>query len=50
MAPQKPVVIGFSTEPPVLDRTLGGGPGVNDWAALLSGFLTYTNPDGLYAL
>jgi peptide/nickel transport system substrate-binding protein len=45
-SPQKAITVGFATEPPGLDRTLAGGAsGVNDWAAFLNGFLTYTDPD-----
>jgi peptide/nickel transport system substrate-binding protein len=44
-APQKALVIGFSTEPARLDRSFNSGSGVNDWAAFLSGFLAYINPD-----
>ncbi len=48
--PQKALHIAFATEPPVLDRTLGGGSGVYDWSAFLSGYLTYTNFDAKPAL
>jgi peptide/nickel transport system substrate-binding protein len=43
--PKKALVIAFSTEPSRLDRGFSAGSGVNDWAAFLSGFLSYTNPD-----
>jgi peptide/nickel transport system substrate-binding protein len=43
--PQRPLLIGFATEPTQFDRAFGGGSGVNDWATLLSGFLAFTNPD-----
>jgi peptide/nickel transport system substrate-binding protein len=44
-ASQRALVMAFSTEPTVLERSLTSGSGVNDWAAYLSAFLAYTNPD-----
>jgi peptide/nickel transport system substrate-binding protein len=44
-APQRALLVAFSTEPLLLERSLTSGSGVNDWAAYLSAFLAYTNPD-----
>jgi peptide/nickel transport system substrate-binding protein len=43
--PAKPVVIGFSEEPPNLEPSFGAGGRSREYAALLSGFLAYLSPE-----